>query len=567
MGIKKLFFETAIILILITLIVVTINSFQAHRNTSQDLQYLQKQYLNATFEIYKNEIIGDVLVDNKTIIKSLLNEITNDRGVGAILTYNNKTLSTGTFNFQSPVLAYKLNLGNEKFSSIKLYPLKNLKVLNFIDTLLMPLLLETLVLSVGFLWLLRRTKRKLLNPLNELVLNLETGNIEKFSPKVEAVIELKQLCNTLQKMTADLRKKAQYEAEAIAAKQVAHDIRSPLACLNLLLSYATALPENQRILMRSSIQRITDIANELQSKAKKITPTIESEYQRENVMISSLLESLITEKRIQLGLTTNIRIDLNLDKSYGLFANINTIEFTRALSNLIGNSLEAFDNRSHLIFVTVDYDEDHVIIRIEDDGKGIPEDVLDKVGNYGFSYGKEGLKSSGSGLGVHHALKTIASFGGTLSIDSKIKSGTSVFIKLPKVSPPQWFVSKIELSQIKLIVILDDDESIHNLWRDKLQVQKKQYNFEVKHFKLVKEFEHFFYSDLTYSKDKVLFLVDYEFVDQNTNGLKIIEKLHLERSSILVTSHHDDSSIRERTIASGVIRIIPKSIVSYIPLK
>ncbi len=563
MGIKKLFFETAAILTFITLAVVTINSFQVYRNAAKSLEHLQTQYLNATFEIYKNEIIGDILIGNDNILLSLLNDIASTRGVGSILIHDKKILRTAGYATQLPLLTYKLNLGNEQFEEIQLYPLKNLQMFKWMDTILIPLALEMLILCFGFLLLLASIKRKLMNPLNNLVLSLGTGNIEKFSPTVGTVIELKQLCITLQKMNVDVRKKAQYEAESITAKQVAHDIRSPLACLNLLLSYVTDLPENHRVLMRASIQRITDVANVLQSKAKKINTLIELEPQPKTIMISSLLELLVTEKRIQLGLSTTVCIDLNIDKAYGLFAKINVTEFERVLSNLLDNSLEAFDDTPHHILIVVDYAVNEIIIRIEDDGKGIPAHLLDKMGTYGFSYGKDHLKSSGSGIGLYHAIKTIDWFGGTLTVHSTLDVGTSIVIKLPPSASPAWFVKGIELAHVKLVLILDDDDSIHNLWRERLA--KQPVAVAIHHFASIQEFEHFVVHNLTCPFAHVLCLIDYEFVGQSVNGLSVIDGLNLNASSILVTSHYDDACVREEAMALGV-GIIPKGVAAYVPL-
>lgn len=566
MKIRNLFFETILILILITLFVVTLNSYQVHRRASDDLEYLQRQYLNATFEIYKNEIIGDVLVGNREIIHSLLDEITSNRSAGTILSYDNVTISTGQHKKQLPIISYSLNLGNEKFATIKLYPLKNIKSYNFIDEIIIPLSFEVLVLSLCFIWVLRRVKRKLLNPLNGLVLNLEIEAIGAHEINNDAVIELKQLCGTFKKMTVDLRKKAQYEAESIAAKQVAHDIRSPLACLNLLLSNTLSMPEKQRILMRSSIQRITDIANALHSKAEKSShPNYSSDF-RENIMISSLLEMLVTEKRTQLGLGTNIRIDLNLDRSYGLFSYINAPEFRRVLSNLIDNSIESFSNQKYQnILISVDCLDSNVIFKIEDNGNGIPDHILNKVGTYGFSYGKNNLKFSGSGIGIHHAVKTINSFGGSLIIDSKINHGTIITINLPKSAPPEWFVEKIDLRMIHTVVIVDDDESINNLWVEKLQHINNNQHYQVKNFKSFAEFKTHYREKTIIPDNKILFLVDFEFVSENENGLDFIEKFHLQNSAILVTSHHDDPKVRLKSLQLGV-KIIPKNIVSYIPI-
>lgn len=565
MGIKRLFFETILMLALIMLIVVTINSYQAHRNAVKNLAYLQEQYLDATFEIYKNQLVGDILVGDKDILVSLLDEITQDRGVGVILHYDDMTLQKEDEIKSSLLQSYTLNLGIKKFASIQLYPLKNIEVFNIVNTLLIPLILEVLVLLVGFLWLLVRIRRKLLNPLQALVLHLKAGKIDTFLPKDATVLELRHLCLTLQAMTDDLLKKAQYEAEAVAAKQVAHDIRSPLACLNLLLSYASALPEKQRILMRSTIQDITDIANGLQKKATESALLVEDRSCSGVVMLSSLLEGLVSEKRMQLELGSQVAINLNLDRAYGLFSTINATELKRVLSNLINNSLEAFDSNPHQIYISVCSEQEQVVICIKDDGKGIPQNILKKVGAYGFSYGKENLVSAGSGLGVHHAQKTIETFDGGLVIESRVNQGTSVTIRLPQAAQPKWFVSRVSLSGIKLVVVVDDVESIHDLWRDKLDNNKAGHNFAVKHFAALDEFKDFVLNDFTFSKNEVLFLVDYEFVGQSGNGLDAIEELNLQGQAILVTSHHGDYEVLAKAMNLRV-GIIPKGVVSYVPV-
>jgi signal transduction histidine kinase len=52
------------------------------------------------------------------------------------------------------------------------------------------------------------------------------------------------------------------------ASQVAHDIRSPLSALNMVSSELGEVPEEKRLLIRNSIQRINDIANDLLAKGK-----------------------------------------------------------------------------------------------------------------------------------------------------------------------------------------------------------------------------------------------------------------------------------------------------------
>lgn len=56
-----------------------------------------------------------------------------------------------------------------------------------------------------------------------------------------------------------------------APTQVSHDIRSPLAALEMISGSINELPEEKRIIVRSAINRIRDIANSLLKENKKIS--------------------------------------------------------------------------------------------------------------------------------------------------------------------------------------------------------------------------------------------------------------------------------------------------------
>jgi signal transduction histidine kinase len=74
-----------------------------------------------------------------------------------------------------------------------------------------------------------------------------------------------------------------------------------------------------------------------------------------------------------------------------------------------------------------------VEIKIADSGKGIPKLLIDKLGGKGISFGKESHKTAGSGLGLYHAVTTVKSWGGDLSITSLEGHGTTITIKIPLI--------------------------------------------------------------------------------------------------------------------------------------
>src|SRR3990167_4313681 len=532
MHIKKLFLEMIFILAIVSCVVITINNFEVHRNAQQNLLKIQAQYLGATYEIYRNEMIGDILIGNKNITQSLINEISNTRKVGVILQYNNQELHSNQYHHQKPFISYDLNLGNKEFSELKLFPLDAAKKFYFFRDFFILFFLEILILSFGFIFLLKRFNEKLFLPLKEIFINVSNNTIPRLSLNKNTIIELQELADTLKLMHNDIQKKAKFEAEAQAARQLAHDIRSPLASLNLLLSFISELPEKPRVLMRSSINRITDIANSLQNKGEEAHLASSELCNKTKIaMISSAVESVVTEKRFQLINNKKIYIDSYLENAYGLFSNLDSTELKRVLSNLINNSFESFDDAVH-----------HISINI---------------------FCKEKLIVGGTGLGVFHAKKTIESAQGALSIISKEQSGTTVTITLPKAISPSWFVNQINLKNIFVIVILDDDDSIHRLWETKLS--DYAHLITILHCRRQSELACYVQSRNSNDLINTLFLIDYELVGQAYNGLELIVSFKLNHQSILITSHHEDRYLLNR-ITQEKIKLIPKSIVQYAPV-
>jgi signal transduction histidine kinase len=132
------------------------------------------------------------------------------------------------------------------------------------------------------------------------------------------------------------------------AQQVSHDIASPLSALEMVSSQLASLPEDTRIIIRNSINRIRDISHSLLKKDKgktflNSTTLLDREEgsSSEVTLLSPVLESVIAEKRVQYRdyLKINIFFDQTRE-SYGLFSKIDIVDFTRSISNLINNSIE-----------------------------------------------------------------------------------------------------------------------------------------------------------------------------------------------------------------------------------
>jgi len=338
------------------------------------------------------------------------------------------------------------------------------------------------------------------------------------------------------------------------ASQVAHDIRSPLAALENVAERVTTLPEEDRILVRIAVNRITDIANHLienrvsSSSGVSETPAVH--------LLSSLIEPLITEKRMQFRTKIGIEIDGRMDAlSYGLFAKIQPTIFKRALSNLIDNAAEALGERGFVRFSLAKDGakiSNSIAIVITDNGKGILDEILPKLGKRGETFGKQG----GSGLGLYYAKTSIESWGGTLELSSKIHFGTQVRITLPCAHPPSWFVQEIKLSANTPVVVLDDDPSIHQIWSRRLE--------SVQHLSTPQQLRDWIQGNPA-AAQTALYLMDYELQGFQETGLSLIEEYHLQQRSILVTSRFEEPKILAACQRLRV-RLIPKGMAGFVPI-
>jgi signal transduction histidine kinase len=426
--------------------------------------------------------------------------------------------------------------------------------------------LGLLFVLVSFL-IIRSTQKSILknilHPVKEGLLDghhLEIVEFEEIRLKLDRAKELEKT-------------RAVADAIEMRNKQIAHDIRSPLSALNSIVNQVKNLPESQRLILRNSISRINDIANTLLSKAKDPHPQTDLNLTKVNheapkltvEYLAPLADCLISEKRLLLRDKIGVEIEGDLDYSYGTFSAINSAELQRVLSNLVNNSAESLPDHKGKILVSVRKTQNSVIIKVVDNGKGIPSHILEQLGQMGVTHGKEGTES-GSGLGVYHAKKTIESFGGTFEIKSELGNGTHIIMTLPAAPAPKWFVEKLVLQKNMQVISLDDDLSIHQVWKGRfLSKDFASVGSEHLTFTSGQELKDWF-ATIQEKNHQRLYLMDYELLNQNATGLQIIEELGLGAQSILVTSRYEEAHIREKCERLGV-KLIPKAMAGFVPIE
>ncbi|OQW49008.1 MAG: hypothetical protein A4S09_12910 [Proteobacteria bacterium SG_bin7] len=218
------------------------------------------------------------------------------------------------------------------------------------------------------------------------------------------------------------------------AKQMAHDIRSPLTALSVLSERLSKQSPQEAQLLESASKQIHSLATgmldfERKHKISHSTPAQISKPMPMEPTISSkelkeFCATLIQRKYLEFNDRQNIKLNLYWHLSENAKLNLNISAFEAIISNLINNSFEATE--SGFITFTVERSNDQIIFEIRDSGKGMSAEVMAKLGERGFSHDKP----HGNGLAISHAKELIKSWGGKFTVHSQPRFGTTVKISL-----------------------------------------------------------------------------------------------------------------------------------------
>jgi PAS domain S-box-containing protein len=348
------------------------------------------------------------------------------------------------------------------------------------------------------------------------------------------------------------------------AHKVVHDISSPLSALGMMIPSCTELPEKKRIVIKRVAESILDIANNLLSTYRSEEGATSGVEERQPLLISDLIQQLLSEKKAQFS-NKAVQFETDIaDEAQFAFALMQPSQFRRSMSNLINNAVDALDNKSHgLVTINLTVDVESIVITIQDNGKGMSTAMIHKMMNrQSFTEGK----ANGHGLGLQQVWDTLDTNEGKIIVNSSPNEGTTIQITFPRVDAASWIAQNLQLKSNSIIVILDDEESIHGAWDMRLAPYLKSHsNLHMHHFKQGKETLDFFRALSTKEKECVVFLSDYELLRQDKNGLQIIEESGIKKST-LVTSYYTDTKIRNKAIELGV-KILPKQMASIVPIE
>jgi signal transduction histidine kinase len=102
-------------------------------------------------------------------------------------------------------------------------------------------------------------------------------------------------------------------------------------------------------------------------------------------------------------------------------------QLNRLFTNLLQNAMEACDNNSRrVISVSEEVREESIIVKVTDNGEGIPLEMQSKIFIPNFT-----TKSSGTGLGLAMSKTIVEQAKGKIWFETVEGEGTTFYVELP----------------------------------------------------------------------------------------------------------------------------------------
>jgi signal transduction histidine kinase len=216
--------------------------------------------------------------------------------------------------------------------------------------------------------------------------------------------------------------------------RLAHDIQSPLnsikGLIDLKRSNVISLEQTLQLLEKS----LQDLGSYLNETISTLDPRIR---QHAPVSFRTLLDEVTRSLQY---LNAGLRLKTEVRQEVEFYSDISDLR--TIFSNIITNSIKYCDeHNSPEINISVFADEAKAIVSIRDNGRGMTQEELKRIFEFGF---QANASSAGYGLGLYLVKNAVENTGGRFSVASEPGSGTEFTFEIPnkKNSPRDQYARR-----------------------------------------------------------------------------------------------------------------------------
>jgi heavy metal sensor kinase len=250
-------------------------------------------------------------------------------------------------------------------------------------------------------------------------------------PKPKAMDEIYKLTEKFNEMFDRLQ--SSFEHEKQFTSDVSHELRTPLAVMISQCEYLLEQEElsgeqrNQVEVLLAQNQRMAQMVSQLLMMAREEKVMAESSLEPVDF---GILAEMISEEMQAIAEEKSVSIRVNADE--GAFVYGNQTLLMQMMMNLLDNAV-FYGKEGGYIHVDIRQDTDYVYGRVEDDGKGIEKEHLDKIWKRFYRADKSRSGDGNrTGLGLSMVKWIVSVHGGEIHVESMPGQGTTFFFQFPK---------------------------------------------------------------------------------------------------------------------------------------
>ncbi|WP_169090515.1 sensor histidine kinase [Paenibacillus sp. PL91] len=203
----------------------------------------------------------------------------------------------------------------------------------------------------------------------------------------------------------------------------AHEIRNPMQVARgfLQLLDTPDLSDKKKQYIKLSIEELDHANNIIHNFLTLGKPVSDG---NENVDVGDQLKRAVTLMQ-NYALSKNVTIQTNIESDCLVHGNAQRM--SQFLINIMKNAIESMPVKGTVWASCISVDGSQVEIRVKDEGIGMSEEEVERLGSPYYS-----LKENGTGLGMMVCYQIIKSFKGKLKVLSEQNVGTEVVARIPK---------------------------------------------------------------------------------------------------------------------------------------
>jgi signal transduction histidine kinase len=253
--------------------------------------------------------------------------------------------------------------------------------------------------------------------------------LEFVCEQLPAAFDLCRLIEEKLQLERELAERERMAALGQMAASISHNLKNPLGSIKTILQVqleSPEMPDSLKAETRMVLGEISRLSNKLGQLLQFSRPTVLGDFDADFTLDEVVNEvgAVMRPEAERKGIALEVQVE------DGLRAMASREAVSDIVSNLVVNGLEAASSGGR-VTVSLARRDGQALIRVEDDGKGIPAEMREKVMQPFFT-----TKTQGTGLGLAIVARRVSEAAGKLELESPAANGhgtrLSIWLRLRK---------------------------------------------------------------------------------------------------------------------------------------